>query len=331
MKADDRGATAVVVALVLVVLMGFGALAVDVGALWWDRKQLQNGADSAALALAQSCATAAGCEPDSTATWYAEHNKSDANVTADVVHATSSVTVRVETVRDHFLAPVLDSSGAFDSSAVSAAATASWGPPSKAVTLPLTTSMCWFQYQTGSSAVSPPSTTAEFVIPLKSKSGSIADGGLVCGTHSAHNETAGGFGWLAPDSGCETTIDLKDPWVATDPGGSIPNGCVIETVLNVGDTVLMPLFDAWKGTGRNAQYHVYVFAALEVTGYCFGPGNSSSPGWPDCQSLTLDPKDKGQNLRGRFVEMVELKDVLEYGSPSSPPPNAGAVGVRLTE
>ena len=40
----------------LVVLLGVGALVIDVGALYAERRQLQNGADAAALAVAADCA-----------------------------------------------------------------------------------------------------------------------------------------------------------------------------------------------------------------------------------------------------------------------------------
>ena len=40
----------------LVVLIGVGALVIDSGALYAERRQLQNGADAAALAVAQDCA-----------------------------------------------------------------------------------------------------------------------------------------------------------------------------------------------------------------------------------------------------------------------------------
>ena len=38
------------------VLVGMAALVVDVGAVVEEKRQLQNGADAAALAVAQSCA-----------------------------------------------------------------------------------------------------------------------------------------------------------------------------------------------------------------------------------------------------------------------------------
>ena len=47
---DQRGASAVLIALLLVVLLGIAALAIDLGYLYVTRYELQNVADSAALA-----------------------------------------------------------------------------------------------------------------------------------------------------------------------------------------------------------------------------------------------------------------------------------------
>ncbi|HSF04035.1 MAG TPA: pilus assembly protein TadG-related protein, partial [Solirubrobacterales bacterium] len=47
--SDERGVTMVMVAVALTALLGASALAIDVGALWVARTQLQNGADAAAL------------------------------------------------------------------------------------------------------------------------------------------------------------------------------------------------------------------------------------------------------------------------------------------
>ena len=51
----ERGATAVMFALLLVPMLGFTAIAVDVGALYAERARLQVGADAAAIAVAQDC------------------------------------------------------------------------------------------------------------------------------------------------------------------------------------------------------------------------------------------------------------------------------------
>lgn len=47
---NESGQTMVLVALMIFVLLGFGALAIDVGAMTYQRSNLQNAADSAALA-----------------------------------------------------------------------------------------------------------------------------------------------------------------------------------------------------------------------------------------------------------------------------------------
>ena len=49
----ERGATAILVALSLVLLLGFAALAVDGGAAFDDRRQQQSAADTGSLAAVQ--------------------------------------------------------------------------------------------------------------------------------------------------------------------------------------------------------------------------------------------------------------------------------------
>ena len=52
--ADDEGQTTVLVALLFVILLGFGALSLDVGRFYAERRYLQNAVDSAALACARA-------------------------------------------------------------------------------------------------------------------------------------------------------------------------------------------------------------------------------------------------------------------------------------
>ena len=88
---DDAGAIAVLVAVLLGggVLLGMGALVIDVGTLAVEREQLQSGADAGAWAIAGACAkdaTAPGCvAPDGLATGYAQANVNDGSADA---HAT---------------------------------------------------------------------------------------------------------------------------------------------------------------------------------------------------------------------------------------------------
>jgi hypothetical protein len=95
-RGRDRGAVAATVVVLLAsgALLGFAALAVDVGVMYAEREELQSGADAAALAVAKACATASldGCidgDPDSepevdvyeTAQSYANRNASDGRAT----------------------------------------------------------------------------------------------------------------------------------------------------------------------------------------------------------------------------------------------------------
>jgi len=53
---DDRGAAGILIAVMMVFLLGMAGLVVDVGAMYQERRALSNGADAAALAIAEDCA-----------------------------------------------------------------------------------------------------------------------------------------------------------------------------------------------------------------------------------------------------------------------------------
>jgi len=59
---DERGASAVIVGICIVMLFAFATYAIDAGALWEDRRNVINASDAAALAAAQEYATGGnGC------------------------------------------------------------------------------------------------------------------------------------------------------------------------------------------------------------------------------------------------------------------------------
>jgi Flp pilus assembly protein TadG len=140
----ERGAVAVVVAISMVVLMGFVAISVDVGSIYSDRQQLQNGADAGALAIAESCQR--GTCIDS-ADKYAKANKLDGQATGKAVinQTAGSVTVEVDSTHQNWFAGVLG----MPTTAIRAYASAKWGYPSGGPTLPLTFSWCVFHDATG--------------------------------------------------------------------------------------------------------------------------------------------------------------------------------------
>lgn len=130
LKAED-GAAAILVAVMIVALLGVGALTVDAGALYAERRQMQTAADAAALAGVQALPDTA--QAQSLAAQYAQANTHAAGAAQVQTsqHWSSSLgpdTIKVRLVDsdfDLFLARFLGQ----DSTSVGAEATARMGSP----------------------------------------------------------------------------------------------------------------------------------------------------------------------------------------------------------
>lgn len=160
---NERGAVAIIVALSLVVLLGFVALTVDAGAMYEERAELQNAADSAALAVAQQCAGGGSCDAASgetkdLANKYAQANLRDGSVkVSSIIFNGAKVTVTVLTDDaaegdaennrlDLTFAPLIG----VDDAEIGAKATAAWGYPDSGISpLPIVFSRCEFKLNTG--------------------------------------------------------------------------------------------------------------------------------------------------------------------------------------
>jgi Flp pilus assembly protein TadG len=306
-RGGDRGAVSVVVALMTVGLVGLAAVSIDVAALWSDRQQLQVGADAAALAIAQDCADGNCGNPGLTADQFATTNKSDGAATATITSLMAGkVTVRTDTTRNFWFAPVLP--GNHQSAPVSARATARWGNPGAGTaTLPLAFSWCEFVAQTGGGS---PTGTVNHTIYFTKTSGTTCTG-------PSNNIVPGGFGWLNTNSGTCTATSSEDQVVVSDPGSSVPTGCkVADFSAMQNKVVLLPIFDEYDGSGSNAKYTLYGYAAFKITGYHFGgqyTWNSPCGGNDRC-------------VRGYFVEWVELGNAFTY-SPTAPDLGASLVSL----
>ncbi|MCU1668804.1 MAG: uncharacterized protein JWP40_1731 [Blastococcus sp.] len=310
---SERGATAVIFALLLVPLLGFAAIAVDIGSLYADRAELQTAADAAAIAVAQDCARGNCGDMLATATTLVQQNLGPATSSQPVLSNNPlSVSVTGSTPQKHWFAPVLG----YDSTAVRAYATVGWGGPSGGTAvLPLTFSWCSFKAQTGGGL---PSGTAEQIIKL-SKSADVAS---QCQGPSG-NVVPGGFGFLTTDSGRCTVTSAIDQAMHSSPGESPPNGCTAADFASfIGKTVLLPLFDEFGGTGSGAWYRVYGYAAFKLTGYQF-VGSFKYGGNKIC-----GPTSNGNDrcVTGYFTRFVELSDAWNY-SPDAP--QLGASILRL--
>lgn len=271
---DDTGMAGITVALVITVLLGMAGVAIDVGALYQERRELQNGADAAALAIAEDCALqTVSCDPytaRATASHMATANASDGAaaveaVVLDPVAQTVTVTLSTltpegATVVDPFFAEVVG----FDGATVHATATAQWGYPRAALAaLPIIISDCEFP------------TIAHLPTPVETFYFHDGNGAESCNAQAGLDADgdgflAGGFGWLATRGGCDTFL-RANTWVGDDPGSSPSSGCAPDYLRSlVGTRIPLPFFDDLMGLGTNGEYHVAGFALFEITGYHFG-------------------------------------------------------------
>ncbi|HEX7745449.1 MAG TPA: Tad domain-containing protein [Micromonosporaceae bacterium] len=306
----DRGGVAIIVAFLLGsgVLLGMAALVIDVGNLYAERRQLQGGADAAAIKVAEICATrpaACSSSAQNEANHYARANARDGAAAADVCGSESYfpddcpklpeqvdcvgsppaggtyVQVQTSTLEQDgstALPPVFAQAvlGGFKGAQVAACARAAWGPPARANGLAMAISIC--DWERGKGFPDPPE---ELFIPQYDEKAAGA-----CGQAGTSSNNAGGFRWLAgPDESCRAMV-VVEPGYQVAPGNSgTPNGCgdALTGALKSGRPVLVPVFDAVSGKGGNADYTIHGFAAFVVTGWRL-PGSQTRPACDDGSS-----------------------------------------------
>lgn len=308
-EESERGAVAVIVALLLVALLGFGAIAVDYGMLSAQKAQLQNGADAAALAIAQDCAKRGTtlCKPAAAAKAleYAKSNTNsgmaDAPAPAFPTAGTVVVTTEARDANGHGMTLWLANIFGISRAEVGAASTAKWGAPSGLTSaLPVAFSECQFDLSGKEQLLTLHGTTT---CVSSSPSGQIIPGG---------------FGWLTPDSGtvCGSTLTIANPAVSSKNGDSMPNGtvCKPEFTKLQGQTVLLPVFDSINASG---DFHIKGFAAFQLLGYNFPSQSWNNNGTTKCTGSCT-------GVIGRFVEFVTLANLPTGGA------DLGAETVKLT-
>jgi Flp pilus assembly protein TadG len=300
--SGERGAVAMIVALLLIPLLGFAAIAVDVGALYAERARLQTAADAAALAVARDCALGTCGDMQATATQLVTANVGAA-AAAPPALANNTVTVTGNNPVQHWFAPVIG----HDSTQVTATATVAWGAPGGGTAqLPLVFSTCEWDAQTNGGKPSEIERTILF--PKTSDTGCTGPNGLF---------VPGGFGWLKTgNTPCKATSRAGGQ-VDSEPGNNPPQTCSTGDVAALQNkTVLLPIFDRTGLTGTNAWYHVKGYAAFTITGYFFGgqfKWNAPCGGNDRC-------------IKGKFVQYVEPSDAFFYDSTA---PAMGAWILRL--
>jgi Flp pilus assembly protein TadG len=337
LRHDERGVVAAIVAILLGagVLTGICALVIDVGQIYQERAELQNGADAAALGVAKSCALGA-CAPG-VAGQLADGNASDLTGGTEGVQLvcgsgslvrclastgslttcpplppagtnfvevyTATQTASGSTLLPPVFATTLLGNSSYQGTTVRACAQAEWGAPSAATADALTISACeWDQATQQGTAYAPAPPYSQTAVPAASFDQVLTlnpgnDTG--CATEQAGADGPATFGW-AEDASGNCTLPVSGSAFAAGTGSSVSPACqlVLQSAQQDEIPILVPVYVSL--TNASGTYVLQGFADFVVTGYNLPPGLYAAD-W-------LNPANtcQGTNycLTGYFVEGV---------------------------
>ncbi|GLZ35829.1 hypothetical protein Lesp02_80160 [Lentzea sp. NBRC 105346] len=356
LRTDDRGAVGVLVGILIggCVLLGMGALVVDVGLLHQERAELQNGADAGAIAVARGCAAGASTCLPGKANTYANANAKDSKSNVDTVCGydgfgvlpacststgqmvdcpttpkagtkyvdvhTSTKTADGSTLLPGEFARMLAGNDSYDGTKVLACARAAWGPPKTATTVAMTISFCeWMQATSNGTAFAPappatPPQSADQVLKLHTTTSATG-----CSGAPAGSDGPGMFGWVDDNGDCSVLINNNT--YSADTGASAGNQCktALQNAWQNKQIVYVPIYSKVTENGTNGTYTLIGFAGFVVTGYHL-PGFSES----DWLNKNNDCKGSDKCVNGYFVQGL-IPTTGTIGGP-----DLGAYVVQLT-
>lgn len=328
-ESRERGASGVLVAIMMLVMIGAGALAVDTGQIYAERAELQNGADAGALAAVDLCAES-GCtqaNADALAAALANSNAKDTKSTVQSVNLSVAGQVSVTTstkdgtTNAGFLSKMFASVLNAPAATVGATATAKWFYPTKGVSvLPLAFATCEFE---------------DDGMPHKILTQGGGSGAQDCnGLNPSNQIIPGGFAWLAPDgnTGCKVTAEVGK-WSYTSAGGAVPSGCMdlFDPSINpslAGSTVALPVYQytcdgmpaAQFGQckGSTVQYYIEKWAGFKIQAWNFTGQARHDP------TNVFSTSEKG--IYGTFVGYSADPNLFSGGSTT---PNGNVIVIGL--
>lgn len=321
-SSGEQGAAGVTVAVMLLVLIGAGAMAVDVGQIYSERAQLQNGADAGALAVALSCKN--GSCNSGLADGLANSNANDLSSKAEVDYSVpGQVTVTTSTINGSSSLLTNLFANAINAGPVTVGAQATAGalPPSSGSGFPLALSDDCYNLSTSTA-------TAE-VQKISYKPGGTCTG-------PSGTQIPGGWGWLDESSPCNADTTVGTNGMAGDPGNNPPSGCSTilsgwkNTLLAGGEVkVQFPIFDTATGTGNTGVFNIVGYATFKIWGWKFGNNHeyefrnaASDPGMTSALSCT-----GGQDrcIIGQFI----MFNTIGSGSAPTGGTDWGTAEIRL--
>ena len=305
-RHEEDGAVLVFTIFILTAVIAFGAIAVDAGALYQEHRELQNGADAAALAIAQSCSE--GGDPsfcaggladvDALAEEYADPNAEDdlSEATVDLsLHGDNTVIVETSTIEagqtpgnlTMFFARVFG----VETGTTTARAKAKWGSPvfGSLGTLPLVISACEYIDAVGVDGGGGDGHAPWDIATNGAYDWLVFHGSAGTCAAQAGQDTdgdgvlSGGFGWVDTTGSCSAILneipDGPDDGTESDYEGSASTGtapsqtdCPPDYVEDnlLGETVFIPVFTDLYDVGTNGTYVISYYAAYYIAGYNFG-------------------------------------------------------------
>jgi hypothetical protein len=306
--------------------------------MYSEHSQLQNGADSAALAVANACAndsSSAECtSPEALAENLANGNALDnatniQNLVVDASAGTVNVTTqsRDTSGNNHFSLLFARALG-IDTADIGASAQAIWGAPGAGPTLPWTFSWCVFKQALSAQQLADLLSTGDFtgdpsltdvLIRYDTRAPSTS-----CNGPTGHS-VPGGFGWLDQDGSgtCTSDVSTDDPAVGSDPGSNFPNDCKARLDALKTNPVMIPIFQETNGlSGNQAEYTIYGFAAFQATGWRFG--GTPALNWNSTSAPACTGDCRG--IKGHFIRYVSVEDGF-----TGTGPNMGGTVSRLSD
>lgn len=341
-RTGDEGAVLVWIGLLITVIIGFGALAVDFGSAYAVKRSLSVTADSAALAGAQEAGLrykdfGCGSSLTSAAVSAAQANYavnappggpsalSAADVTVNCSNQAVTVRVNTSATLDTFLGQAVG----FTSMSPGATATAEvFGAQQQGGLRPFT--ICLADalvsldllthqsiYQNHNASGEPAYSCTTFSPTAAPGNWGLAHFGLGGSTPTLRCLILHGYG---PDCGGSATgIDLGSPQTPEDPEqavaspGNTGNTFNINDQLDtlVGEVILLPVGDRWAGPGNNATYQGLGGLPVKLCGWVMPKPNGTiddSNTGGGCWSSSLYSQAEAR-MKLKNSDPLALKDV----------------------
>jgi Flp pilus assembly protein TadG len=265
----ERGAIAIMVALLLVVLFGFAAFALDTGNTWQARRHLITATDAAALGAAQDFAKGSdGCAgTDDTLVSANFPGSSVQSCARSAGTGAGYVTVTADHDVEWNFARIFGLNG----KTITASTTAAWGSPLGLTGLrPL--GLCVDETHLKSWLASGPSgPSPTYRISYTKDSPDLCGGDKVPGNWGVQDFNGGSNGtpetrdWL--ENGYDGIVHKGD-WIPGNTGAfSNSLGSELDTLVTTGVTFTLPVFSVATGNGSNASFHIVDFVGVKLVGY----------------------------------------------------------------